>query len=42
MAGVDGERGQDGENIFAKHVPSPVDAGGVQLLHGTEIDLCFG
>jgi hypothetical protein len=42
MAGVDGKRGEDGENIPAKHVPGPIDAGGVQLLHGAKINLCFG
>ena len=41
MAGVDSERGQDGENIPAKHVPGPIDAVFIQSLHGTEMDIGF-
>ena len=42
MAGVDSERSQDRENIPSKHVPGPVDTTWAQILHGTEIDICFG
>ena len=42
MAGIDGERGEDGENIALEEFASPGDLGFVQQLNRAKVNALLG
>ena len=42
MTGIDGERGEDGEDIALKEFASPSDLSLVQLLNRAEVNAFLG
>ena len=42
MAGIDGERGEDWENVALEEFASPSDLGFVELLNGAEVNALLG